>query len=440
MAASAVEARAAAVTGRRGRTRRVLVLAVASAVAIAGVWKLWELRRYRRSMNDIQQEIRAGRPGHAARKLANLLAWKPNSDEASYLLGVCEKARGQAPAAFGAWERVSPGSPFGARAIQGRMELLIERGRLADAESMILRAMSDPRGDGAKLGLFLGLVYSLQGRIEDRQRVIEACWDLLNEAGEGASEQAILLLRLHIQTPTAEEIRAFLDPVARSAADDDRVWLGRARVAVRERAYDEAARWLDACLRRRPEDVAVWRARLDWALAFRRLDDVRQSLEHLPAGESRPGEVEKLTAWLAAFRGDLASERRALERLVEVDPADLAALDRLVAIAEKAGEVERAGEYRGRKAEIGGIQARFETLYRRNQTLRDARELGRLAERLGRPFEAKVFRTIAMKTGSLPGEPFVATRPDTPATRPQSGSLADLVAEELAAAARAGAR
>ncbi len=239
MAKIAVETRAEA-TGRPARARRVVLLTVAAAALIGGVWKLWEVRRYRRAMFDIKQEIRAGRHGHAARKAAMLLAWKPDSDEATYLLGVCEKARGQAQAAFGAWERVPPGSPFGAQAIQGRMQLLIERGRLADAETLITRAMSDPRGDGSKLGLFLGLVYSLQGRVEDRERVIEECWDRLNAAGEGASASAILLVRLHIQTPTTEEIRAFLDQAGRSAPADDRVWLGKARLAIRDGAYDEA--------------------------------------------------------------------------------------------------------------------------------------------------------------------------------------------------------
>ena len=134
MAETAVETRAEA-TGRRSRGRRVLLLAVVAAALIGGGWKLWELRRYRRAMVEIKQEIQAGRHGHAARKVAMLLAWKPDSDEAAYLLGVCEKARGQSQAAFQAWERVPPGSPFGARAIRGRMDLLIERGRLADAES-----------------------------------------------------------------------------------------------------------------------------------------------------------------------------------------------------------------------------------------------------------------------------------------------------------------
>ena len=166
MAPITVEGRAQRI-GRQSQWRRALLLAGVAVGLVCGGWKLWEIRRYRRGMAEIKREIQAGRHGHAARKLAALSAWKPDSDEAAYLLGVCEKARGQAPAAFQAWERVSPGSPFSARAIQGRMELLIERGRLADAETLIIQAMSDPRGDGSRLGPFLGLVYSMQGRVEE---------------------------------------------------------------------------------------------------------------------------------------------------------------------------------------------------------------------------------------------------------------------------------
>ena len=88
------------------------------------------------------------------------------------------------------------------------------------------------------------------------------------------------------------------------------------------------------------------------------------------------------------------------QRLLEVDPADLAALDQLTVIAERDGKLDRALAYRRRKAEIGRLQARYKTLYARNQTLRDAGEMATLAEQLGRPFEAKVFRTIAIATGS----------------------------------------
>jgi enediyne biosynthesis protein E4 len=434
-------------TGRQSRWPRVLLVAVVAGGLICGGRKLLEIRRYRRSMAEIKREIQAGRHGHAARKLVVLSAWKPDSDEAAYLLGVCEKARGRVQAAFQAWVRVPTGSEFGARAIRGRMELLVELGRLGDAENLIIQATADPRIDGSGLRLFLGPVYSLQGRLEEGERLIETCWDHLNEAGEGSSEMAILLVRLHIQlwrqTPPVQEVRSFLDQVARSASEDDRAWLGKAKLATRVGEYDEAARWLAACLRRRPDDIAVWRARLDWALATHRLADVRQALGHLPVADSTPVELQQLTAWLAAVRGDLDSERRALERLIALNPADFNTLDRLVAIAQKEGKENRADELRRKKVEVDQLLARYEKLYKRNQTIRDASEMASLAEQLGQPFEAKVLLTIAIamepEHRHLRDQLF---RSSQVVSMPQSsaGNLAELLAKELDAADRATSR
>lgn len=440
MAQMTVESRAER-TGPRSRWRRVLLLAVVGVGLIACGWKLEQNRRYRRAMAEIKREIQAGRNSHAARKLVALSAWKPDSDEAAYLLGVCEKARGQTQAAFGAWDRVSPGSSFSAQAIQGRMQLLIERGRLADAEKLIIRAMADPRDDASKLGPFLGLVYSLQDRIEDRQRVIEACWDRLNKAGEGASERATLLVRLHIQTPTTEETRSFLDQAARSAPQDDRVWLGKAKLAIGAGMYDEAARWLEACLRRRPDDIPVWHARLDWALATDRHAEVRQALAHLPVEDSTPALLLRVTAWLAANAGDRGSERRALERLIVVDPADFPTLDRLVVIAQKEGKADRADELRRKKIKVDQLLARYGKLYKRNQTIRDAPEMASLAEQLGQPFEAKVFLTIAianeLEQRQFLRDQLVLASQDVSTTHSPGRNLADVLATELDAADRA---
>ena len=90
-------------------------------------------------------------------------------------------------------------------------------------------------------------------------------------------------IELTLKPTPVETIRAFLDQAARLAPDDDRVWLGRANLAIRTGAYDEAERWLDACLRRRPDDVPVWRARLSWGIATNRIDVVKQAAD-APAG------------------------------------------------------------------------------------------------------------------------------------------------------------
>ncbi len=276
----------------------------------------------------------------------------------------------------------------------------VELGRLADAEQMIKDAVDDPRIDGTSVRALLGCVYLPQGRPEETQRLLEARWDALNQAGEGASELAINLVRAHIDLRGSpgeiEVIRAALDRAARMAPEDDRTWLGKANVAIRDGAYDEAARWLDLCALRRPEDVAVWRARLSWAVKTNRVALAWQALAHLPAEESTPAQVQKLAAWFAAQRGDVEIERRALERLIAADPAEFVAVDRLAELAVRNGQPDRAGELRRDKTKIEQISARYQQLHKRHQPSRDAAEMARLAEQLGQWFEAKAFLTVAI--------------------------------------------
>jgi enediyne biosynthesis protein E4 len=398
--------------GRPRRRRPVWWLAIAAGVLLltwAG-WRQWEFRRHRRGMAEARAEIQAGRHGHAARILLDLAAGGPGRDEAAYLLGVCEQSRGRDQQAADAWSRVLPGSPFAARAIQGLLELQVRRGRLADAERIIEQAMADPRTDASALQVYLGVVYSLEGRIEDGQRLVESNWRRLDEAGQGTSERAIQLIRLHVhlrqEAASPDAMRAFLDHARLLARDDDRVWLGRAYLALRSGAFDETAEWLDACRRKRPDDVAVWRARLDWAMAAGRVAEARAALAHLPASGATEVQVRRVAAWLAARSGDAGADRRALERLVAADPADHEASDRLAALSAPTGDPARAEELKRRKDQADRLDARFRALYRRNQPVRDAAEMARLAEQLGRPFEAEAFLTLA-----------VAADPDRPDLR-----------------------
>src|SRR5262249_46557896 len=151
------------------------------------------------------------------------------------------------------------------RAILGRMQLRAERGRFAEAEQLIHQALDDPRIDGSSLALAMGPVYCLQGRLEENLSLFEARWVALDRAGQGASEPAIQLVRGNIEVRRSpipvEMVRTTLDHALQLAPNDDRVWLGKANLAIRTAAYDEAARWLEACQRRRPEDIPVWNAR-----------------------------------------------------------------------------------------------------------------------------------------------------------------------------------
>jgi enediyne biosynthesis protein E4 len=385
-------------TGAR-RWSRLLLTAIVGGLLWGG-WKWWELRRHRQAIAEIEDELDDGLHGAAARKLTSLLTRLPDSDEANYLLGACEMGRGRTEAADKAWARVPPDSHLAARAILGRIQLRAERGRFAETEQIIRTALDDPRIDGSSLPLSLGPVWCLQGRLEETLRLIEARWNALNQASEGDSEPAINLVRGHIElrlNPIPIEIvRSNLDQAARSYPQDDRIWLGKANLAIRTGAYTEAAQWLDDCLRRRPVDGPVWRARLDYAMATNRVSEASEALKHLAAAESTAAHVHRLAAWFAAQRGDAESERRALERLIATDPTDFIAVDRLAEIAVMNGQPDRAADLFSQKGGIQKLMTRYQHLHARHQPRRDAAEMARLAEQLGYRFEARGFLTWAV--------------------------------------------
>jgi enediyne biosynthesis protein E4 len=384
----------------KGRRNWWLVLALLCTGVMLGCgWKWWEGRCYRRAKMAIEAEMAAGRHAIAARNLIQLMAWSSDSDEAAYLLGICEQARGRNQGADEAWARVIPGSPFSARAISARMSLSIDGGRLAAAERLINDAAKDPRNDSTALRILLLPIFSQEGRHEEAQRLIELRWEHLREIGEETSELAINLARLHAelewQPSPVEVIRASLDHAAKLAPDDDRVWLAMANLEIRTNNLQDARRWLDSCLKRRPDDVPVWRAFLKWGMAANQVDVVQQALTHLPASECDRTQVIRVEAWLAAQQGDHLSESRALERVVAAEPGDRVALKRLAELARQAGQQESTALLQRREAEIVRLNTRYQELYERNQPIRDAIEMGQLAEKLGRPFEAMVYLKVA---------------------------------------------
>ena len=386
-----------------GRRKSRWTAVIVSAIVIGGLswcgWRWWDVRRYRDSLARIDEAMQRDRYAAAARDLSALLDWRPDSDQALYLLGVCEKARGRPREADAAWARIPHDAPSSSRAVTARMDLLIEQGRLADAENLIEREAEARGSGGSALRMLLIPTLVQEGRDPEAGRLIESRWRVLDAKGEGASEQAVNLARLHMElgwnAPPTDAVRSYLDQVGLLAPDDDRIWLGRANLALRVGSHDEAARWIDACLESRPDDPAAWRARLDWAMRSNRLAEARTALKHLPGRTASPAEVHRLSAWVASACGDLERERRALASLVAEAPEDFAALERLETLEQqKSGDAVAA--LRRRRAEIERAQARYRALYRRNQPARDAEEMARLAQRLGRPFEATVFLNAAI--------------------------------------------
>jgi tetratricopeptide (TPR) repeat protein len=376
-----------------------VVLGLLCALGLFWGYRAWSAdQNYRRAILSIELEMVNGRFGIAARELNRLLERYPDSAEAALLLGRCEKERGRVEAATEALSRVSPGSDLSHKAILARMRLRHDQGRFAAAEQLIEEAAADPRSDRAHVRVLLVPIFSQLGRLDEAQRLLEDWWQELNNAGEGASERAIDQVRMHVELAfkpnPVDNVRAYLDQAFQMAPDDDRVWLGRANLAIRTGDYTGARRWLDDCLKRRPDDVPVWSAMLGLGLANDRIDLVEQALAHLPADGSTPAQRLWLGAWLYSHRGDHKVEREALELLIALSPGDRSALDWLARLADLAGETAKAGAWRGRKVDIEKLRARYEKLFDRNQPIRDAEEMADLAERLGRTFEARGFLSV----------------------------------------------
>ena len=296
-------------------SQRPWLKALALVLTLVVVWCAWAWSRdriHRAAITEIELQMANGRYGTTARDLNVLLQREPSSDEAALLLGRCEKERGRFAAAAAALARVAPGSPFSHQAILARMRLAHDQGQFSAAEQLISEAARDPRNDGPHLRFLLVPIYSQLGRIDEAERLIEAWWQRLVEIGEGASERAIDLVRMHIELAfkpnPINDVRAYLDEASRMAPKDDRVWLGRANLAVRMGDHDEAKRLLDTCLAQRPEDAAVWHAYLQLGIASGRVDVVQQAVKHLPASHVSQAELHRLNAWLAARRRDIESD------------------------------------------------------------------------------------------------------------------------------------
>jgi len=382
-------------------------------------------RRARVALDQAKREMAAGRYDRAWARLSGLSPGWADNGEVEYQLGVCELHRGRNAAALAAWERVRPDSPFAIRAAAERAKLTIDLGQYTRVEEILQAALGRATGPERKdLFPILEHLYRLEGRIDEARRVVLESWR------DSDSPPAVIqdLYRLDTLYLPLEMTRIVLE---KAAGDDDRVWLGRANLAIRTGRFDEAARWLGACLQRRPDDPAVWRARLDLARASGDREGVWQALDRLSAETLAPAEVLRLRAWLAARLGDVAAERTALAAAVEQEPQDTAALDRLAELAAEAGALPEVARLRAQAARIGALKERYRTLIEQDAT-DDPAELARLAEALGRRTEARGWALIRDGKAARPGparEALIAEeRTTAPAPAPRR-TLAALCAD-----------
>jgi tetratricopeptide (TPR) repeat protein len=354
----------------------------------------------RAELEQAREALSAGRVGVAHMKLAALAKRWTNDGEVYLLLGECELARNQREDALAAWARILPTSPFFGRAVILRATHLINSGRYSPAEDLLLRALVNPDGSVRyDLEKTLARVYAFEGRFDDFRRVLRASWCRSSNPSGVLNE---LWTSDHSPMPV-EAVEKALD-----AADneDDRVWLGRANHAILTGRFAVAADWIDRCLKRRESDPPVWQARLDLAVATNDVANFWAAADHLPAERFDAAAVHRLRHWLVARGGDASLEQKELTSLLQEDPGDTRALERLAALVFASGETRESEQLHRRKAEIDRAHDTFrKIMLEGKQMVERADELPGLTAVLGRTFDSQAWAIIAetRRRGIRPG-------------------------------------
>jgi tetratricopeptide (TPR) repeat protein len=379
------------------RWRRLLgILGVALVLATWGAVRTIDSWRYRASLEQAKARIASGLVAEARRLLAESVARWPGEGEVKFLLGACEQALGRSDAAEAAWSRVPADSPFAGHAAMLRVRLLMKRDRFAAAEELLPIALRASGQHAIEAREILVHLLELEGRFEELRTVVQDGWDSYPDQFGLLRELATLA---SIVPVPIEKIRPALEQAARNSPDDDRVWLGRANLAIRTGEFAKARRWLDDCLRRRPRDAPVWKSRRDLALTTGDVAGAREALGHLPPDGVPPEDVLALRAWFAAQSGDPERERQALERLLERAPGRAQAVERLAELELRAGRPESAARLRARKVELDRAKIHYEMLVTKPsaEAVGHCVEMARLAEVLGRSFEARSLWSVALR-------------------------------------------
>ena len=287
---------------------------MAIVLGVCRLLSLWQLSFH---VDLAGREIATGQLESARARLTWLSSRWPRDPTVNFQLGFCHHALGDPDGALAALSRVPAGVPESGRATLLRARTLIEeRGRFSEAERLLEPLARSSLPTSAEARQWLIRLYYWEGRPRDIRRLLELEWS------RGQSRAALLResWRLDADPPFSGMIQDTLDRAANQAPGDERVWLGRANLAIRSGSSPRRHAGWTSVWREAPDDTQVWRSRLDWALAADRADEARAALSHLPAETLSPAEVLELRAWVASRQGERTQEQSALEQWARPRP------------------------------------------------------------------------------------------------------------------------
>jgi tetratricopeptide (TPR) repeat protein len=339
--------------------------------------------RFHFELTAARGEVAQGQFAAAKKRLYVLAHRWPRQSAVEYGLGLCEQAEGRLDAAMEAWGRVPPGTAEAPVAALERGRIAVQLGRYVAAEESLRQAWN--AGDAEtrdKAYTQLGWLLQIEGRHRDVRRLIE-------QAGDTSAWALRTFWLLDTEPVPVELVRSVLKKASHDSPQDDRVWLAQANLALRMGELDLAGESLGRCEQTRTDDPVVILSRLDWAVAAERPELVCSTLGMLSPSDLAPAEIHWLDAWLARHRGDRARERAALDALLELEPACTEALERRADLEFEEGRPDQMESFRQRKDEVDRIKERYRRLVADGDPAEHCGEAARLAQALGRPYEAR---------------------------------------------------
>jgi tetratricopeptide (TPR) repeat protein len=372
----------------RMRARRLwIALSFAFLALVWGGWTWLAERRYRSELMEADREMASGLHQLARQRLVTITNQRTRRDEANYRLGLCEEILGHFDTALHVLSRIPAGSSLATQSALARARLMMNTGRFAHAEVLLLPVLRTRGLETEQARNALQLLYHIEGRTGEIRELIGQSW-------ASSGERAGLLKKLYLLDHSAFPVDRVRKSIEHADPADDRVWLAKANLAAWTGQFELASSLLDQCTEHRPNDESVWRARLELARSNGDLATFKVAAGHISLGRFTHAEVVELRAWVAARQGDLEVERSALLALTALEPGNIAGWDRLAELALMAGKKEEAEGFRRQKTAFNVVRQQYKKLLDRDDRANHAKALAQLAEKLGRRIEARGWRLI----------------------------------------------
>ena len=276
--------------------------------------QLWEWRQFVTDSREIDYTIgrillEQERFDQAIDHFADMLKAEPGSDNVRYLLALAYAAKGDREDALGLLRSITPAAELFEDAVMLQVELLLKGNSVAEAETLLVKAISDPVSRRPRFYAGLGGIYRRLSRIEEGRQVFK---------------QGLALYAKDV--PLHYDYGLFLDRIG---------------------ANDEAIAAMEQVLALEPQNPhALNYIGYSWADSGRNLQEALQYIEQAVALRPEDGFIRDSLGWVYFKLGDHKRAQAELEKALELaeDPVILEHMGDVLRAMGKAKEAVAAYE------------------------------------------------------------------------------------------------